>query len=533
MQNGLCNMNEFSVDEYEYYEKVENGDWNWITPGFIAFASPVDNAWIAKQNGDKSSKHSALQRRLPIPFQNCLDYFEKKHVKIVVRLNQPLYDRQVFLDRGIDHMELYFDDGTNPTDEIVRTFINVADAVTSKGGTLNIWILRIDAELIAGVVAVHCKAGLGRTGTLIGAYLIWKYGFTANEAIAFMRIVRPGSVVGPQQVRTEHCNHWICTKPTQHYMYLKQLEWNKWAAADEVRRAAESQAEENGRVTPDMQIDKLPPVTPSRHVLATTAAVQEIANPPQPRKTPRSKRTVVEDMMDEDVPTLNLTFNEEERDHSGPLPPSPMKPLSRPAPTRRPVSRAAANGPTATSTSPSSTPSGRQTRSVTAKASANQTATSSPTTRAAGAVLGGRIPRLARAKDTDSALPSSMTTRSRTAGKPPPPETPSRLPKPRIPAKRTYVTLEMDSGNESGPTDNTRASATNGRVGASSPTGRSTRRKSAGAKLRLVEDPSTSTEWVSSQEAVAVVEPAAKGGRPSLRNVKRRRSSFSSADVVA
>lgn len=349
-----------------------------------------------------------------------------------------------------------------------------------------------------------------------------------------MRIVRPGSVVGPQQVRTEHCNHWFGTKSTQHYMYLKQLEWNKWAAADEVRRAAESQAEENGRVTPDMQIDRIPPVTPSRHVLATTAAVQEIANPPQPRKTPRSKRTVVEDMMDEDVPTLNLTLNEEARDHSGPLPPSPMKPLSRPGPTRRPVSRAAANGSIAATSSPSSTPSGRQTRSVTAKASANQNEASSPTTRAAAAVLGGRIPRLTRAKDTDSALPSAMTTRSRTAGKPPPPETPSRLPKPRIPAKRTYVTLEMDSGNESGPTENSRAPATNGRAGASSPTGRSTRRKSAGTKLKLVEDPSTTTEWVSSQEAVAVVEPAAtKGGRPSLRNVRRRRSSFSSADVVA
>ncbi|EEB87757.1 hypothetical protein MPER_14765, partial [Moniliophthora perniciosa FA553] len=65
-----------------------------------------------------------------------------------------------------------------------------------------------------------CKAGLGRTGTLIGAYLVWKYGFTANEAIAFMRIVRPGSVVGPQQ----------------QYLYLKQLEWSKWAAIDEARK---------------------------------------------------------------------------------------------------------------------------------------------------------------------------------------------------------------------------------------------------------------------------------------------------------
>jgi len=70
-----------------------------------------------------------------------------------------------------------------------------------------IWGVRSDVELIAGVVAVHCKAGLGRTGTLIGAYLIWKYGFTANEAIAFMRIVRPGSVVGPQQVRTNRCDN--------------------------------------------------------------------------------------------------------------------------------------------------------------------------------------------------------------------------------------------------------------------------------------------------------------------------------------
>ena len=34
---------------------------------------------------------------------------------------------------------------------------------------------------------------------LICAYLIKHYGFTAEEAIGYIRICRPGSVIGPQQ----------------------------------------------------------------------------------------------------------------------------------------------------------------------------------------------------------------------------------------------------------------------------------------------------------------------------------------------
>jgi cell division cycle 14 len=31
----------FNLQEYEYYEQVENGDLNWILPGkFIAFSGP-------------------------------------------------------------------------------------------------------------------------------------------------------------------------------------------------------------------------------------------------------------------------------------------------------------------------------------------------------------------------------------------------------------------------------------------------------------------------------------------------------------
>jgi hypothetical protein len=47
---------------------------------------------------------------------------------------------------------------------------------------------------------VHCKAGLGRTGTLIGCYMIYKYNFTGEEAIAWLRLARSGSVIGPQQL---------------------------------------------------------------------------------------------------------------------------------------------------------------------------------------------------------------------------------------------------------------------------------------------------------------------------------------------
>lgn len=32
------NFDTFDIQEYEYYEKVENGDLNWLVPGkFLAF----------------------------------------------------------------------------------------------------------------------------------------------------------------------------------------------------------------------------------------------------------------------------------------------------------------------------------------------------------------------------------------------------------------------------------------------------------------------------------------------------------------
>jgi len=52
-------------------------------------------------------------------------------------------------------------------------------------------------------VLIHCGEGLGRTGTVLAAYLVYN-GMHANEAIQFVREKRPGSIQSAEQENAIH-----------------------------------------------------------------------------------------------------------------------------------------------------------------------------------------------------------------------------------------------------------------------------------------------------------------------------------------
>lgn len=161
---GWFNFNSFNIKEYEYYEDVENGDLNWIVPGkFVAFCTPT-------------SGKSQYQNLSPEEYSKI---FKSLKVTAVVRLNNPQYDGEKFKQAGINHYAIEYEDGSCPDEDKWRKFLEVAEKEEC--------------------LAVHCKAGLGRTGTMIGLYIMKHYHFPAAAFIGWIRICRPGSVLGPQQ----------------------------------------------------------------------------------------------------------------------------------------------------------------------------------------------------------------------------------------------------------------------------------------------------------------------------------------------
>jgi CRP-like cAMP-binding protein len=153
----------FDVHKYNRLARPEGFDMHQICPKFVAFRGP--------NSRDKKGHRP----------RDYIDIFWHLGVTAVVRLNGvETYDAAEFEKGGIRVYNLEFEDCTAPPTSIVERFLEVVDQTQ-------------------GIVAVHCLAGLGRTGTLISLWIMKNMGWTARECIAWLRIVRPGSVLGLQQ----------------------------------------------------------------------------------------------------------------------------------------------------------------------------------------------------------------------------------------------------------------------------------------------------------------------------------------------
>ena len=161
---GWYRFRDFDSKVFEARSFAEEGSFSEIVPKELyALPSPV------------SPHLNSIGLTIFNTPHQTLSLLRELGVRTLYRFNERLYDEEVLRFGGIEVVDFPFADGFSPPAEVLSSFLNRA---LSDGGPK----------------AFHCRAGMGRTGTMAAIYCHKKFEVPPVVMAAWIKMVRPGSI---------------------------------------------------------------------------------------------------------------------------------------------------------------------------------------------------------------------------------------------------------------------------------------------------------------------------------------------------
>ncbi|XP_077495876.1 protein tyrosine phosphatase domain-containing protein 1-like [Amblyomma americanum] len=150
---------------------------HWITDDILAMARPNTEGILRYNIIQQFNDHgirSVFNLQLPGEHAHCGNPLESGGFS---------YDPQDFMDNGVFFYNFGWRDYGTPSSLALLDMVKVMSFALGEGK-----------------VAVHCHAGLGRTGVLVASYLVFALRCRPNDAVRFVRLKRRGSVQTQSQI---------------------------------------------------------------------------------------------------------------------------------------------------------------------------------------------------------------------------------------------------------------------------------------------------------------------------------------------
>jgi len=152
---------------------------SWVGPDVVAMARPTER-------GLKGGLLAAMAAAGVAAVVNLQESGEHAHCGAGLAEGSAFsYLPETVMRAGISHLNYPFPDMTFPSFETTLKIVQMMGAFVEKGGK----------------VAVHCHAGLGRTGCIIACHFVHAKGWGPQEAVRYVREHRVGSLQTNGQVK--------------------------------------------------------------------------------------------------------------------------------------------------------------------------------------------------------------------------------------------------------------------------------------------------------------------------------------------